>query len=228
MANNNVTARIKKEGKNFEILVDLDKAIAFKKTGQGSVNNILAFPNIFSDAKKGLHVPAAEMKSAFGTDDTLKVAEIILTKGELMLPTEYRTKQRDEKKKQIINWLSQNCLDPRTGAMHTPARIESAMEDAGVRIEENESAESQSMEIIKIINKLIPIKLEKKKIMLKIPAQFTGKAYSVLKEFMIKEEWLSDGSLQCVVEIPAGLAMTFFDKLNAITHGETFSKDLSQ
>jgi ribosome maturation protein Sdo1 len=68
--------------------------------------------------------------------------------------------------------------------------------------------------------------MEKKKLMIKIPAQFTGRAYTVLKEFMLKEEWLSDGSLQCTVEMPAGMQMTFFDRLNAITHGETFSKEL--
>jgi len=222
----NITARIKKEGKNFEILVDLDKAIYFRKTGQGSVNNILAFPNVFSDVKKGMHASSTDMKTAFGTDDVFKAAELIIKKGELMLPAEYRAKQRDDKKKQIVTWLSQNCLDPRTGAMHTPARIEKVMEDAGVKIDEHESAEQQAIEIIKIINKLLPIKLEKKKLMIKVPAQYTGRAYATLKEFMLKEEWLSDGSLQCTVEMPAGMQMTFFDRLNAITHGETFSKEL--
>jgi ribosome maturation protein SDO1 len=223
---NNITARIKKEGKNFEILVDLDKAMYFRKTGQGAVSNILAFPNVFSDVKKGMHASASDMKNAFGTDDVFKAAEMIIKQGELMLPTEYKAKLRDDKRKQVVTWLSQNCLDPRTGAMHTPARIEKAMEDAGVSIDENAPAEGQAVEIIKIINKLLPIKIEKKKLMIKIPAQYTGRAYAVLKEFMLKEEWLSDGSLQCTVEMPAGMQMTFFDRINAITHGETFSKEL--
>lgn len=223
---NDVTARIKKEGKTFEILVDLDKALYYKKTGQGNIQNIAETSMIFSDLKKGLKASSADLKKAFGTEDALKVAEEIIKKGEIMLPTEFKAKQREEKKKQIITWLSQNCLDPRTGAMHTPSRIEKAMDDAGVRIEENTNAEEQAMDIIKVINKLLPIKIEKKKIMIKIPSQYTGKAYSVVKEFMLKEEWLSDGSLQCTLEMPAGMQMTFFDKINSITHGETYSKEL--
>jgi len=144
-----------------------------------------------------------------------------------MLPTEYKAKMRDEKKKQIITWLSQNALDPRTGAPHTPSRIESAIDDSGVKIEENRSAEEQAMDVIKVIQKILPIKIEKKKLMVKIPPQFTGKAYGVVKAFLLKEEWLGDGSLQCTVELPAGMQMGFFDKLNAVTHGEAFTKELS-
>jgi ribosome maturation protein SDO1 len=224
---NNVTARIKKEGKNFEILVDLDKALYYKKTGQGNIQNIAETTTIFSDLKKGIRAPSADLKKAFGTEDAFKVSEEIIKRGEIMLPTEFKAKQRDEKKKQIIDWLSQNCLDPRTGANHTPSRIEKAIEDSGVKIEENRNTEEQALEIVKVINKLLPIKIEKKKLMVKIPAQYTGRAYNVVKEFMLKEEWLSDGSLQCTLEMPAGVQMSFFDRLNAITHGETYSKDLS-
>ena len=45
------TARIKKAGKDFEILVDLDKAMAFKK-GDGG-NDFLEADAIFSDSNKG-------------------------------------------------------------------------------------------------------------------------------------------------------------------------------
>jgi len=222
----NVTARIKKEGKTFEIQVDLDKALAFRKTGQGSIENIAETAAVFSDLKKGIRVPEAELKSAFGTTETIKISEIIITKGEIMLPTEYKAKMRDEKKKQIITWLAQNALDPRTGAPHTPSRIESAIDESGVKIEENRSAEEQAMDVIKVIQKILPIKIEKKKLMVKIPPQFTGKAYGVVKGFLLKEEWLGDGSLQCTIELPAGMQMGFFDKLNAVTHGEAFTKEI--
>jgi ribosome maturation protein SDO1 len=226
MADNKVTARIKKEGKAFEILVDLDKALYYRKTGQGNLANIAETTHIFSDLKKGIRSSNTDLKDAFGTEDAFKIIEEILKKGEIMLPTEYKAKLRDEKKKQVITWLSQNCLDPRTNSFHTPSRIETALDESGFKIEENKPAEEQALEAIKLINKILPIKIEKKKLMIKIPAQYTGKAYSVIKEFMLKEEWLSDGSLQCTVELPAGMQMSFFDKINAITHGETFSKDL--
>ena len=43
------TARIKKEGKNFEIMVDMEKALVFKKTGVDE--GFLEFDKIFSDTK---------------------------------------------------------------------------------------------------------------------------------------------------------------------------------
>jgi len=222
----NVTAKIKKNNENFEILVDLDKAIAFKKTGQGSIENIVLTPKIFKDLKKGIHASESDMNDAFSTIDMLKIAEIIITKGELQLPTEFKAKARDEKRKQVITWLAQNCLDPRTGAPHTAARLEAALEEVGMKIDENKPAEEQALDAMKLIQKLMPIKIEKKKFMIKVPAQFTGQAYGIVKDFMLKEEWLGDGSLQCTLEMPAGSMMTFFDKLNSLTHGSAFTKEL--
>ena len=41
---------------------------------------------------------------------------------------------------------------------------------------------------------------------------------------MIKNEWKNDGSLDAVVEMPAGIVDEFFSKLNNICHGEVNSK----
>ena len=59
------TARMKKGGKSFEIIVDLDKALKFKK-GESS-GNFLEANNIFSDSKKGFAAPSKDMEEAFGT-----------------------------------------------------------------------------------------------------------------------------------------------------------------
>ena len=42
------------------------------------------------------------------------------------------------------------------------------------------------------------------------------------------EEWLADGSLKCIVNIPAGLQMEFYDKINAITHGAVLSEEIKE
>jgi len=38
----------------------------------------------------------------------------------------------------------------------------------------------------------------------------------------IKEEWLANGDLSCVIEIPAGLTADMFDVMNKSTHGDIF------
>ena len=48
----NTTARIKKYGENFEIIVDLDKALKFKKE-ESSGSDFLETDRIFTDSKKG-------------------------------------------------------------------------------------------------------------------------------------------------------------------------------
>ena len=46
--------RIKKEGENFEIVVDPDLAIEFKDGKEVDIREVLKSEEVFSDAKKGL------------------------------------------------------------------------------------------------------------------------------------------------------------------------------
>ena len=73
-----------------------------------------------------------------------------------------------------------------------------------------------------------PIKFAKKEIAIRIPGEYTGKAYSALKSItnFKKEDWGNDGSFMCVVEIPAGMQDDLFDKVNNITQGNADLKIL--
>jgi ribosome maturation protein SDO1 len=75
---------------------------------------------------------------------------------------------------------------------------------------------------------IIPIKLDTKCIKLTIPAQYTGQVYGLLKDFKESEDWLANGSLQATLNIPAGMQLDFYDKLNAITHGAVHSEELKE
>ena len=61
-----------------------------------------------------------------------------------------------------------------------------------------------------------------------MPAQFTGKVYGFLKEYIQKEEWLSNADLSCEVNVPAGLIFEFYDKLNSLTHGNVLSEEIKE
>lgn len=229
-----VVARIKAKGKNFEIIVDCDKALALKR--QGKITNpvitlrdVLAIDNVFSDYKKGLKVSSSDLKNAFGTDNVYDVAAKIIVDGEVVLPQEYRDKAREEKLKQIVDFLARNCIDPRTGAPYTPERISSAIKQVGAKIEENRPVNEQALLLMKDLATVLPIKIEMKKIKIVVPPVYVAQAYGFLKSFTKeKEDWLGDGSLSCVINLPAGMQLEFYDKLNNITHGSALTEEIKE
>ncbi len=153
-----VVARIKIKGKNFEIMVDCDKALALKKNKDANVTNVrdvLAIDEVFNDYKKGLKVSTSDLKSCFGTEDIYEVAAKIISDGEIVLPQEYRDKEREQKFKQIVDFLVKNSVDPRTNAPYTAERITSVLKEVGARIDEKRSADEQALSIIKQIESKI-------------------------------------------------------------------------
>ena len=219
-------AKLKTHGQDFEILVDCDNAIAYR-SGKGiDIKDVLAAQEVFSDAKKGLKASENSMKSIFKTADPLEVADEIIRKGEIPLSSEYKQNLREEKRKKIINMIHRNAVDPKTHLPHPPQRIENAMEEAKVNIDEFADVNSQMQEAIKKIRPILPIKFEVKEIAVKIPAEFAAKSYAAVKSFgkIIKEDWQQDGSWVAVVEMPGGLEEDFYSKVNSMCHGNVESK----
>jgi ribosome maturation protein SDO1 len=221
----NVVARIKRTGKHYEIMVDVDKALEFKKTKKGFIREIISIERVFHDGKKGTVVAEDELKQSFGTDDFNAIAEKIILEGEIQVPLEYKRQEVGQKLKQIIDFLSKNAIDPRTNNPHTPRAIEQALSDAGVSVD-NRPLQEQIPKILEKLKPIIPIKIKTKKIKLKVMAQDTGKVYGLITPYKEREEWLPDGSLQCIINIPSGLQSEFYDKLNAITHGSALTEEI--
>ena len=223
-----VIARLKKSGKSFEILVDCDKALEMKEGKSVGFDDVVATDMIFKDVKKGDKASEHELKNIFGSDDFEEVAKIIIKQGEIQLTAQHQSKIREEKRKKLINIIHRNAIDSKTGLPHPPQRIESAMEEAKVRIDENKTAEQQVEDVLKLIRAIIPIKFEIREIAIRIPAQYASQSFHVLKKFgkLLRDEWQNDGSLMAVIEIPAGIQEEFEGQLNKIAHGEMESKIL--
>ncbi|MCK5150166.1 ribosome assembly factor SBDS [Candidatus Pacearchaeota archaeon] len=223
---NNTIARIKQAGKHFEIIVDLDDALKFKK---GEISSIQAEGDkIFTDSKKGEVASHSDLKEAFGTDNLQSIIEKIIKNGEILVTQEHRDEEKEMKIKQVVNFLATNALDPQTGNPHTEERIKNALNQAHVDVKTNISIENQIKEILEKISPIIPIKIETKKVKITIPAIHTGKVYGLLNQYKEDETWLDDGSLQSIVSIPAGIIMDFYDKLNSITHGSALTEEVKE
>lgn len=223
-----VIARYEAKGHRFEILVNPDLALKVKEGKTVNIDELLVGDYVYKDARKGLKASPESLKSVFGTDDIKKIAVEIIKRGEIHLTAEQRRKIIETKKKQIINLIARNAIDPKTKLPIPPKRIELAMEQARVSIDPFKSPESQIEEIVSKIARIIPIKIAKAYIAVKVPPQFSGKIYKVLSSMgeIKKSNWLSDGSLLVEIEIPAGMQEEFIDKINKVTHGSASIKVL--
>jgi len=225
-----IIARFKHGENVFEILVDCDKALEYKQGTTTDLSDVLATNEIFKDVKKGEKASENEILKIFQTTDTQKVAAVIIKKGDIQLTTEHRNKLRDEKRKSIIYFLHRNTIDSQTGNPHPPMRIETAMKEARVRIDEFRTVDSQVQDVLAKIRPIIPIKFELRELEIIIPTEFTGKAYGSVKSFgkILKEDWQNDGSLKFILEIPAGVQENLEDELNKMTKGEVEIKILDR
>ena len=151
----------------------------------------------------------------------------IIKDGEVQTNQEHRDAEQEKKVKQVVDFLATNAIDPQTKNPHTPERIKSALEQAHINVK-NIPIENQIKEIIGAISKVIPIKLETKKVKITIPAIYTGKAYSVITQYKEEENWLDNGDLQVTAEVPSGIIMDFYDKLNSVTHGAALTEEIKE
>ena len=216
-----VIARVTRNHDHFEILVDPEEALKFKKGEDISIDSILAVRDVFKDARKGERVPEDDLEKAFKTTDINKIAAQIVKEGDIQLTTEQRRRFVEEKKKRIADIISKQGVNPQTKLPHPVQRILNAMDEAKVVIDPFRSAEEQVKDVVSSLQEILPISIERIEIALRIPIQYAGKASSVVRNLapVKKEEWKSDAWI-AVIEIPAGMQASIYSKLNELTSGQ--------
>ena len=220
-----VIVKYRKDGNEFEILVDADMAYEFITGKRSDPLSVLEAEEIFKDARKGERQSDEKLNKSFGTTDVAKIAEHILKNGDVPITTEQRNRLLEEKRRQIIEIIAKNSIDPRTNAPNPPLRIENAMREGRVTLNPFKSATDQVDEVVKKINMIMPIKFTTVKMSVTIPPEFANRSFGILKRYGLRsEQWLSDGSLQAELEFPAGMQNEFFDRINGSTQGRAVVK----
>ena len=223
-----VIAKFSSHGMDFELFVDPELVLSFRAGQNIDLRSVLAVDKVFKDAKKGEAASEETLKKVFNTTDLLAVAEQVIRRGKVQVTTEQRRRMREERRRQIVSLISKRAINPQTGLPHPPARIEGALEEAGVNVDELKSAEEQLQPIVKALQPILPLKFEMRRVAIKIPASYAGRAFHAVRGFatLKREQWLEDGSWVAVVEIPAGVQAELLDKLNELTRGEVQTKVL--
>jgi ribosome maturation protein SDO1 len=226
MSEKYTVARLTKDNEHFEVLVKSQKALDYRNGKIAGITEVLAAETIFSDANKGTRVAEEQLHKAFGTTDALKIADAIIKKGTLQLTTEQRRKMVEDKRKQIIDFISRQAVDPKTNLPHPPLRIENAMEQIHYPIDPYKPVEEQAKDIVKLLRPILPLKIEQISVGVRIPAEYSARAYGAIKNFGVirHEEWRSDGSWYGTVEMPAGSYASFLNKLGEATKGSGEAK----
>ncbi|MCX8204092.1 MAG: ribosome assembly factor SBDS [Candidatus Nezhaarchaeota archaeon] len=224
-----VVARLTVGREKFEVLVRPELAWRLRRGEKVDIKEVLVASVVFRDVGKGLKASKEELLKAFKTDDPEKAAEQIVKRGELQLSSEQRKELIEMKRRQIVDFIAKNCIDPRTSLPHPPLRIENALAEAGVSINPFEDAEAQAMEVIKALRPILPLKMAKATLEVKVSANYAKKALPLISKMssVKHSEWLGDGSWRAEVEVPAGLQLSFIDKLNSLTKGEAQVKVVS-
>lgn len=216
-----VVARYYSHGKKFEVLVYANKAWEFKSGKPINLRDVLVGEIVYYDIRRGLKASSDDLRRVFGTDDVYKVAEKIIKYGELQLTAEQRRKMIETKKRQIIEFISRNCVDPKTGLPHPPKRIELALEQARVGIDPFLPVEVQVNNVLKALRPILPLKIARLRLMVKVPPLYLGKTQGYVMKIgkVLRSNYQSDGTWIAEVEIPAGLRTAFIEKINALTKG---------
>ena len=220
----NVEARLKVKGKHYEIEVDLSEALKVK-AGKGDITSALQSPRIYHDLKKATTVPDSDLKEAFGTIDVYEIAKKIIISGEVQKNQEFRDEEREKRIKQVVALLLRNAVDQH-GRPYTEERLMNAVKESHFSFD-SRPPEQQMHDLLHKLKEIIPIRVETKKIKITIPARFTGQIYGVVNQYKESENWLSNGDLEIILNIPSGMLLDFYDKINSVTHGSVQSQELS-
>ncbi len=216
-----VVARLSVHGEHFEILVDPDLAWEFKSGKDVNFKELLVSEIVYKDARKGDKASEESLIKNFGTTDLKTVAGTIIKKGELQLTTEQRRQMVENKRKQIVAFITRNCIDPQTGTPHPPMRIENAIENIRVNIDPFRPVEEQAQEVIKALRTTLPLKISQVSMLVQAGRENAGKVKNYLSKTgnVVRSDWLSDGSWKGEIVIPAGMQQVIIDRLNELTRG---------
>jgi ribosome maturation protein SDO1 len=213
--------RLSAGNEKFEILVKPDPALEYKLGKKMDISNIMISDEIYSDANKGTRSSTEKLMKQFKTTDQLEIAKQIMAKGDLNMNTDQRRKMIEEKKRQIVEYINKNFVDPKTHMPHPVSRINAVLDEARLAIDPFKRIDDQIKNIIESLRKVLPLKSEILELNVTVPAQFSGQSFSVFKSIgeIKSEQWLSDGSLQVVLNLNAGMKSSFLDRIGTATKG---------
>ena len=222
--------RFEKHGRRFEMLVNPEPAWFFLQGEDVEIDDVFEVYVIYENISRGVKATQDDIEVVFGEIPEREMAVKILREGQLQLTADQRNEILKEKRAEIVEFIHVHCINPRENTPIPKDRIDNAIIDLGVNISYKEEAKNQALEIIDLLKPIMPIRLESIKLAIKIPPSYTGSLYGYVISAgnLIQEEWLEDGSLAVLIQIPSGTQADFLEQITSRTKGKAQVKVLER
>jgi ribosome maturation protein SDO1 len=222
--------RYEKHGRRYELLVNPEPAWLFIQGEEVEIDDVFEVYIVYENISRGVKATQDDLNVAFEGLTERETAIKILKEGKLQLTISQRNEIQKDKRIEIVKFIHIHCINPRENTPIPKDRIENAILDLGVNISYKDDVKSQALEVIDLLKPIMPIRLESVKLAVKIPPSYTGALYGFLISAgnLVQEEWLSDGSLAVVVNIPSGTQADFLEQITSRTKGKAQVKVLER
>mmetsp|Transcript_63227 Transcript_63227/g.100521 ORF Transcript_63227/g.100521 Transcript_63227/m.100521 type:complete len:271 (-) Transcript_63227:103-915(-) len=135
----------------FEILTKKGAVLKYRQN-KLSLQNVLMVDAIFTKLSQGKVANSSDLKGAFGTTDFNDCVAKILAHGDLNSSSEERRAKVDNKRNEIIYYITQNYVNPlssNASLPHSASRIAHCMDECKIRIDAQKSTKTQALNAIK-------------------------------------------------------------------------------
>jgi ribosome maturation protein SDO1 len=215
-------AKFEKDKIHFEILLDPNVALKIRKGAEFNhlFGDLLAVEEIYKDAKKGEKASESSLKEVFGNIEFKEIIKKIVLEGHLELTTEQRRKMFEEKRKEVLDYIVKNSINPITKLPHTEQRVLNALEKVKLDVDINISIKKQIEKIVQKLNPILPMSFSKFVCNVFVPIEIAGKINNIVNKYDVSErKWMPNG-LNLKVNVPAGEKEEFFNIMFKVSGGK--------
>ena len=219
----NTIVRYKHGKLRYEIVVDPREALKWKQNKRDEVDQTELFTtrDIFHNITKGERPTDEDLLNSFGDMTNEEMLFTILEKGELLLTQDQRNELTAKRRKEIVDYIHRHTINPKNQQPHPKLRIENALLQAGISLQEKGKVADIVPEIIQQLQTLLPMRFESIKLEIRMPSQLAGSIFQQFYSYgeLSAEEW-SGAFFSCQLLLPSGLLSDFTEFLNKRTKGK--------
>lgn len=151
--------------------------VDFRKGHETDLSEVLQSERIFVNVSKGQFAKSSDLQAAFGTTDTVAIAQQILLdeKASLQVSDKEREQLQENTLAQIATWISKHCVHPQTLRPYTVAQLQQALA-SGYVVQTHKPIKKQCLDATKFLmqNRILDIQRAKMELLLTIPVVVVG------------------------------------------------------
>jgi ribosome maturation protein SDO1 len=206
--------------KGLELLCKVNTIEKFRQ-GKLGKDNVVITDEIFKSIQKGERANNADLENIFKTTDMSKCIDIMLENGTYPLSADERKEIVERKRHEIITYIQNHYVDPKTSLPIPITRIEVALTSMKAKVDYQTPVDKLLKPILKKLPETIPVKKQEGMSgILEIEHQYLGQAYGIISSYckIQSEDYDATGCKFMVSIIPSDYEQ-LLEKLIKVTDG---------